>query len=180
MQAKGTNFINIKSFVSQQLGEAEWARVLEELGDADGRALREVVAVGWYDFGLQLRLLHKVVDLRGEPVIAQFGQFDAEEDLTKIHRLFLRLANPAFVLEKSGEYWKRFYSSGHWVVTREGPQGATAVMREVEPPDAMFCRYLTAYIARMFELVGAKDPAVKHPECRGRGDERCVFVGSWS
>lgn len=181
MQAKGTNLLLIEAFVRQRFGSNGWERVLAALSELDRATLGEVVAVGWYDFELQLRLLRAADGVLGDGSLAtEFGRFEAEEDLTKIHRLFLRLASPAFVLEKSGEYWNRFYSAGHWDVSRQGERAATAVLCDVDPADELFCRYLTAYVTRMFELIGARSPAVVHTECRGRGEPRCVFRGSWS
>jgi len=45
--------------------------------------------------------------------------------------------------------------------------------------DELFCRELEGYLARMFELAGAKDMKVIHSECRSRGDTRCIFEGTW-
>ena len=183
MQSKGTNLLNIAAFVRETFDDAAWQRVVATLDEPSQRALAEVVAVGWYDYALELSALRAVETVlgRGDGSLADaLGHFQAEEDLTKIHRLFLRLASPAFVLEKSGEYWRRFYTGGRWVVTREGQRAATGRLFDVEPPEALFCQYLVGYIQRMFELVGAGSPIVTHAECRAQGDARCMFRGSWS
>jgi hypothetical protein len=41
-----------------------------------------------------------------------FAKFVAAHDLTRVHRLFLRLRNSACTLEKSAEYGRRFYDAG--------------------------------------------------------------------
>jgi predicted hydrocarbon binding protein len=46
--------------------------------------------------------------------------------------------------------------------------------------DTAVCTYLNAYLIRLFELVGAKNVDVRHPECRARGGKVCRFMISWS
>lgn len=44
----------------------------------------------------------------------------------------------------------------------------------------VFCRNLQGYLQRLFELVGAKDVTVGHPECRVQGGALCRFAIRWA
>lgn len=170
------------TFVRAQGGEDAWHRVLARLSPEDRSVVEGMVAVGWYDLALQHRLLRAVDAALGHgdlALIPAVARFEADQDLTRIHRMFLRLANPAFVLEKSGEYWHRFYDTGEWSVKRERSNHAVATLTGVGEVDVAFCMYLSRYIERMFELVGAKEVHVDHPRCRTRGEPACVFAGAW-
>ncbi len=180
-RSKGTNFNNLKSWIETRHGEDAWARVLAAMPGGDPVRLQAIVAVGWYELELQNRLLHAAVDTigGGDPqVLADYGRFDAERDLTGPQRLFLRFGNPAYVLEKAGDYWRRFYDPGEWKVLRE-PDGATGTLAGFDAGDEIFCIPLTSYIGRMFELVGARDVRMQHTKCHARGDGSCVFVARW-
>ena len=181
-QSKGTNVLNMRSFILERYGEPGWARILRAVPDADRAVLESMVAVGWYSFDVQaevLRAIDRELDDDDHTIIAAIGAYEADQDLRRIHRLFLRLANPAYVLEKAEQYWGRFYDSGRWRVERLGPKAARGQLFDFDSVERLFCVYLRAYIKRMFELVGARDPRVTHPTCRSDGAPKCVFQGSW-
>jgi len=162
-RAKGSNMHHMRTFVERRVGPSAWESVIEAMTEEDREVLRSLVPVGWYDLGLQHRVLRCVDERIGTgdgALVDEVARYEAEQDLTVVHRLFLRFANPAFVLEKAGEYWGRFYDTGRWTVRRESPRAASAVLEGVVPFDALFARYLHEYVRRMWELVGAKDVVV--------------------
>ncbi len=181
-RAKGTNILNVKAYVVARHGPEAWPAIVATLSAEDRAEVDEILAVGWYDLALVMRVFRAFDATHGvaEPLLMEhYGAFAAELDLTQIHRLFLRMANPAYVIEKSGEYWHRFFDSGKWTVVRDTPTSATATLAGFGAVEALFCRMLTSYVRRMFELVGAKHVKTEHKRCRARGDEACVVVGSW-
>jgi len=72
-------------------------------------------------------------------VMRDYARFAAGRHVGRVYRLLFRLANPALVLEKSGEYWSRFYDSGEWKVTREGPTRARGELVGFAQTNAVFC-----------------------------------------
>ena len=158
-RAKGSNMHHMRTWVAENHGADAWPALLESMDTVDRLELLGLVPVGWYELALQHRLLRAIDDYFGRgdgALIDVIGAYEADQDLKTIHRLFLRLANPAYVLEKSGDYWSRFYDTGEWSVVRLSPNSARGRLSGVEPFTEDFCRYLTAYIGQMWVLVGAK------------------------
>jgi hypothetical protein len=181
VQSKGANLDDLRAFVELRFGRAGWERVVASLPVEDRPRAHAPIAIAWYEVSLHARLLRAVDELLGKgdgALAAEFGRFDAERDLHGAQRLFLRLANPAYVLEKAGEYWHRFYDTGSWHLVRE-PDGVIGTLVDFHPGDPLFCVPITQYIGRMFELVGARDVRVQHPKCTSRGDDTCVFIARW-
>lgn len=162
-QAKGSNMHHMRTWVTAR-GESAWAELLSTMSPSDHEELLGLVPVGWYDLELQHRLL-RAIDTRfgtgSGSLVRAIGRFEADQDLTIVHRMFLRLANPAYVLEKAGDYWSRFYDTGTWTVRRESKNRASGVLVGIRPFDPFFAQYLEAYIERMWELVGAKSLQVR-------------------
>lgn len=159
-RAKGSNMHHMRSFVLERWGPEGMERVFEALSPDDAAEVRALVPMTWHDLGLQHRLLRVIDEVHGDgdgSLVEEIGTYEADRDLKLIHRLFLRMANPAYVLEKAGEYWGRFYDTGTWEVTRHSPQRATGVLRGCAPFDPLFAVYLHSYIRRLFELVGARE-----------------------
>jgi hypothetical protein len=175
--AKGSVFLADREYIVDRYGLDGWNRALLRLNAADREVLGSLVAVGWYELSLHHRLNRAVFDELSQMdprVLEHMARSSAGQHLTRIHRVFLSMANPAYVLEKAGQYWSRFYDSGEWRVYRL-PNGADAELVGLSLPDELMCRAVTAYVQRLFELVGARSPSVHHPTCRARGDAVCLF-----
>jgi serine/threonine protein kinase len=180
-QAKGLAFLHDEQYILDKYGREAWARVLASLAPGDAEVRSSIIAVGWYDSALFVRTLcaiDNVLRERDPKIVESLGRYAAEHDLKRIHRVFLRLANPAFVLEKAMDLWKRFFSTGRWD-ERRVERGAEAELVDWDAAHELTCRNLLAYLHRMFELVGAKGVTSRHPECRARGDARCFYSVRW-
>jgi hypothetical protein len=181
-RVKGTNLVHTRSFVEATFGLEGWAAVVAEMSVESRAVLESIVAVGWYPTHLHVDELHAIERTFASSnalVLQQAGAYSAEYDVTRIHRLLFRFANPGFILEKATEIWGRFYETGTWTVERPSQSTAVATLRDFEIVDAPYCTFLTGYFVRLFELVGAKDVRVVHRQCRARGDDACRFEGSW-
>ena len=118
-RAKGSNMHHMRTWVVANHGRPAWTSLLESMSIEDRLELLGLVPIGWYELALQHRLLRSIDDYFGHgdgALIDVIGAYEADQDLKVIHRLFLSLANPAYVLEKSGDYWSRFYDTGQWTV----------------------------------------------------------------
>lgn len=181
-KVKGVILDSARAFVVESASASAWDEVLDALPQDSGRQVRSSITVGWYELGLYVRLLAAMEQVLGSsrPMLCEeYGAFAAEHDLNRLFRVLLRMANPAYVLEISGEYWGRFHDSGRFEVTRISPLRAQTRVSDWGAVDVRACRVLRAYIARMLELVGAKTVVVQHIRCRARGDAGCDFEISW-
>lgn len=180
-KTKGVGFTNVKSFTVERFGAPGWASVLGELRQEERDELLSVIPVGWYPLELYARLIRALDRVHGRgdlALLTELGRFEAERNLTTIHRVFLRFTNPAFIVEKTSEYWKRFHDTGTWNVARDD-HGVSAVLDGWGVVDAALCRELVGYLTRLLDLVGAKNVVVEHPKCRGRTDPQCLFKARW-
>lgn len=181
-RAKGTAFLHDEEYVRRTYGTDGWAHVMARMPRAAAEVRSSIVAVGWYDDELLVQTLCAVEEAlrdRDPDIIVTLGRYAAETDLTRIHRVFLRMASPAFVLERATNLWNRFFDTGHWDVQRlEG--GVDGLLVDAGIVHDVFCRNLQGYLQRLFELVGARAVTVGHPECRVRGGACCRFAIRWA
>lgn len=181
-KTKGVGFSNVKAFASEHYGEQGWDAVLASMSDADREEIMAVMPVGWYSLSLYARLIRAVDAVHGKGDLAlldQIGRYEAQHDLTYVHRIFLKLANPAYVIEQLGKLWTRFHDTGSWEVTRFTTTHATGILRDWGYVDQAMCRELVGYLARSIEICGGHGVAVEHTKCRSRGDSECVFEARW-
>ena len=181
-KTKGVTFVNVRAFVRERFGDEGWPATLEHLVVADREELGNVISVGWYSLALYARLLRALEAAHGDgdfSLVVRQGRSQAERDLSTIQRMFLRMANPAFAVEKMGAYWRRFHDTGTWQIDRATPTRVCGALVDWGVVDHALCRELGAYMGRVLELVGAKNVHVEHPTCRAKGDPRCVFDARW-
>ena len=181
-KTKGVGFSNVKSFTVERYGQDGWEKVLARLTKDEREELASIVAVGWYSLPFYAKLIRVVDQVHGYGdlgLLIQLGRFEAEKDLTTLHRMLLRLASPAFAVEKTAEYWRRFHDTGTWTMSREGDTGLRGVLEGWGCVDLALCRELQGYLMRTLELVGAKNVTCEHVRCRAKGDPACIFVGKW-
>lgn len=181
-QTKGVAFLGVKGYVLATFGEAGWQRVLDALDPADAETVRGALAVGWYDLHLYARFIRAIDAALGKGDLSQIrpmARFAAENDLKIYHRLFFRLLNPAAAVEKSGEYWRRYHDTGSWEMQRVSPTEAVGTLSGWGIADDAMCLELCAFMARLLELVGARNVKLDHPRCRARGADACFFRCRW-
>jgi hypothetical protein len=182
LREKGIILANARAFVETRFGVEPWQVIVAGLSPEDAAALRGMVATSWYDVGFVLRVFRRMVDVLAggdEALLVTFARFQAERDLKVTYRLFFRLANPAFVLEKAMSYWSRFHDRGRWIIERPTETSALGNLVDFPIDDPLFCRHLTAYLIRMFELVGAHRVDAQHTRCRTTGGETCSYLVTW-
>jgi hypothetical protein len=179
-RTKGITFQHIRTFCEKRFGQNGFTVLLDSLEPDERFLVEQVVAIGWYDLTLYAKLL-RALDAhhgRGESLVEPLARYEAEQDYKTVHRLFFRLASPAFLIEKTAQYWSRFQDSGTWRIDRRGDRSVQGVL-EGWADDEVLCRELSGYMARAIELVGGKGVVIAHPSCRGRGDPMCQFMLTW-
>jgi hypothetical protein len=179
-QMKGIGFANVHSYVRAQHSEAKWAQVLAELGKEDARIVAATVAVGWYDVLLFARLLRAVDKICGRgdlQLLDEVGKFEAEQDLNRVLRVFLRVLSPLQIFRVEGRLWSHFQDSGKWEI-HHVPNGVDAALKGWAVDEAL-CQELASYLVRLMEFAGGKGVRVLHPTCRARGAKTCVFQYRW-
>jgi hypothetical protein len=179
---KGTNLAHTRTHIETTYGAEGWATVAAEMTTEARRALDAVVAVGWYAGDLHVEMLRALEETHGKAdrsVLARAAERDAEFDVSRIHRVMFRALNPGLLLERGMDVWGRFFDSGQWVIERTSATSARGTLVGFGIVDARYCRYLTAYLRRLLELVGARNARILHPRCRGRGDDACILDSEW-
>jgi DNA-binding CsgD family transcriptional regulator len=171
---KGIRFTNLQAFVAQRFGDGAWEGLLATLPPGDAGVLRTVVGSGWYDHALRARLVRAICLRGGAGLGRDIGRFEAERDLTTVHRWFIRLVKPAAALRDMNVYWRRTEDSGRWTSEVHG-RGLVARLHDWNPVEPALCATVQGYLGRTLELLGGGELGVEHSRCRAGGDPFCEF-----
>lgn len=179
---KGLSFVAVRDYVGAEFDERAWAEVLGTLSARDAETLKTVVGVGWYPIDLYSRLIRAADTTLGKGdlgMVRRVTRFEAERDLPTIHRLLLRIVRPTFVIEKMGELWSRYNSTGRFVIELRGERGVEGTIHDWSN-DRALCLGTQHYADRALELAGARGVRTQHVKCRASGDATCVIRATWS
>lgn len=178
---KGIGFVNVRQYVLDRHGPAQWDKTLARLDEKDRTEVNGVVAVGWYDTYLFARVLYAVDAVCGRGdlgILKDVGRYEAEHDYNRALRMLLRVLSPSSIFTGHARLWGHFQDSGRWEFKSKA--FSTAGTLRGWATDAALCVELSGYLERMVEFTGGKNVTVTHAKCRATGAEECVFDFRWT
>lgn len=183
-QVKGTAFKSRISYVQRHHGAEALDRVFAELEDRElAESLKKrAMPGGWYSFENYvdlLRTIDRVCGTGSGTMFRPMGAQVAEDDLSTVYRIFMRVASPSFILKKASHIWRQYYDVGELVVTRDQPDLAQFEICDMPNPDIAHCDSIAGWTQKCIEMTGASDVNVEHSTCRTRGDDQCIFEATW-
>jgi hypothetical protein len=175
-----TAFQSTRQYILEQHGETGWERVRDTMREQHGIVLPPEFETGtWLPTLWFTKTLNVGRDLFGPADFHErFGSAAAEYEVSWMHRIALRFSSPLWLLQHGAAYWKRAHTTGHWTV--EGRKGwVRGELHDFGVVDAGYCDSLRTWILRACLMTGASRTFVAERQCRARGDDVCVFEGTW-
>jgi hypothetical protein len=175
----GASVLSLQVFLRKRYGASAYDRTLEFLTEEEAAPLRGILLpVNWYPTQAYIHALHVARALTGDTEFyEEYGAFAAEFQITAFRRALLRFASPHFFLDRAGRLWARSHDTGVWHI-EGGDDWMRGTLRDFAIVDADYCSVLAAWIFRASEMTGVQGQ-MKHTRCRARGDDACIFEGTW-
>lgn len=116
VMARGPNFIYAKEFIMKEYGEATWDELLNRLPEQAAKVWNGPLLVTslypFQAFKMMVTVLSELVSSIADQQTSNLYEYIADRSLNTVYRVFLRLANPAFVIKNYSSLWKRFFATG--------------------------------------------------------------------
>jgi hypothetical protein len=178
-KVSGSSLLSLQRFLGRSFGNELYARALEALPAAEAETLRGIVLpVNWYPASAYIGTIKAAARLsEDDSFFERYGAFAADFQINAFQKFILRFTSPTFFLDRAGRMWSRSHDTGQWEI-EGGERRMRGTLREFAIVDPDYCRVLVAWIHRASELTGTRGKTV-HSACRARGDEACVFDGTW-
>jgi len=184
-KVKGTAVAGRLGYVRARHGEAAVLRMVAAITDpaareqlADGRALKSQ----WYPFSVLVDIsvaLDREFGRGDLSLLEEVGGDVAEADLSGVYKIFFRVANPHFIVDRAASVWRNYYSSGDCVVVAKEEKAVTLEVREFDQPHRAHCLAVLGWTKRTLVLTGCQGVTGRHTECRTTGGQVCRFEGRW-
>jgi uncharacterized protein (TIGR02265 family) len=175
------------AFIEQRLGKIGIARIVTRLRKEDREILEGILLpAGWYPFETSERLtiaiaeeLSATTKIAGDDVYRELGRTSADLNLSASQRVYVRERDPHGLLKAAASIYRLYYSSGERVYERLGDKKAVLRTTGSETFSREDCLTIVGWHERAIAMCGGKNPRVKEPHCRAKGEEFCEYVCEW-
>ena len=185
VQVKGTSIAGKRQYVLKYHGEEKLRAVLAQLKDKEAAKRLEstVLKSAWYPFELFIDMtetIDRVVGYGDGKLYRSIAGQTAEDDLSTVYKVFFKLLQPMYIINKAAQLWSSYYSSGKLNTTQVNPNAVELEVLDFESPHWAHCESVLGWAERSIQMTGVKGVRADHLECRGRGGRRCRMHLSWS
>jgi hypothetical protein len=181
-QVKGAVLRTRLAFVDEHGGAGGRTRVLDSLSEADRATLKLVLPVAWYPFDLAERLDDAIVRVlgKGDPLFFErLGAASAEQNLTGVHKGYLRPGDAHGFLERAPGIYRSYYEKGRRAYERTGPTSGVLTTYDAEMFSVPDCLTIVGWHKRALAMCGVENVTIRHTECRAKGGAVCRYEVSW-
>lgn len=182
-QIKGGILKSRLEFVRQKRANA-LEEVLARLPDADQKTLRGMLlAVSWYPFELCKRLDHAIAEVLSpgdfRRVFIDMGRASADTNLTGVHKAFVRVGDPQYILSYAPQIYSQYYDKGNR--TYEQTSETSGVIKTFGAQDVTVndCLTVVGWHHRAIEICGGREVIVNETMCCAAQGTHCEYVCEW-
>ena len=179
--SKGFTLKGALTFVEGSFGSDGVDTLLRASSEDLRRVLQgKILPSGWYPFRYQVELYETIDRVFGEGDLAlcwEIGKFTSEYEMTRFHKLFLKMASLDLWIRSAGLMWGRYYDAGTLVLDRIDENEGVVRLEDFDPLSKAWCYDFGGWLLRTMELNGLDRVRVEHSHCRLDGSDNCVWTG---
>jgi hypothetical protein len=178
---RGTPFAPVQEFVRAQFQDAGWRRFLAILDPAARDIVSQsIIATNWYPFPLALNIVDGLVVLaegRGS-VLRDFAIRNLDYATNVVFRAIFKVGSPAFMVARSDQVWKKYYSTGRMVCDVE-PGHSRIELRDFPHLSPNYEKLLLHSIEAVLLKAGARLTRLAVTKSALAGDPFTEFTHEW-
>jgi hypothetical protein len=184
-QAKGILLVSARDYVRTREGVAAWNDVANTLNDHDRALLGSLVLAGsWYPVAVWNRLVEAIQQRYDARYVLRLARYIADNDLSLVFRIALKLGSPEFVIKRFGYVFKQYFRGAQLVTAERAPrrwglQISGPVGIEEAPGEAVCAIGTEGWVTTAMERTGVKTTRLVKIDCRFHGAPACTYDLTW-
>ncbi len=172
--AKGINFISVKKYVEMNYGEEMWHQLIESLSTEVKTVWNLTHKTGsdypFYAFKEMISVMKSSLRTTRESEMAAVYEFIADESMSSMSKLRLRMSTPSSVIKNYPALWSSFFNAG--TVDVPVASKGQGVVRFVLPEifDDWLQPACLGFSKKAVEMAGGKDLMIQRTAYEKRKD----------
>ncbi len=110
----------------------------------------------------------------------ELGRYSADTALHGIYKVFVRVLNPAFLIQRAGRILSTFYHPSKIEVIEASGKSVILYITEFGSPHVIIEKRIGGWIEKALEITGCKDIEIDIPRSMAKGDPVTEYRISWS
>lgn len=183
VRVRGTAIVPLRPFIESKFG-LDGAATMSRLLSAEAREIFEqpLIGLSWYPFEAGLEIIDALVTLAparaGATVLRDFAFYNLSYATNVIFRTIFKVGTPEFMIARSDQVWKRFYSHGRMTCeTRK--KGARVELHDFPYLTPHYSRLVMYGMEAVVEKAGAQFVSGVQTRSVLEGDPFSEFVYEW-
>jgi hypothetical protein len=183
---RGSLFSALPSFVKQHFGMHRWEEFLGLLDPVAARVLRadELTALAWYPFRVISSSADAMAEMSGpvtaEDTLQKFARNNLDRATNLIFRAIFKVGSPEFMVGKSDQVWRKYYSSGSMKVPYATMGGASVRLFDFPEMTPNYNRVILHAVASVIVKAGGRITRQEISHDIHRGDDFCEYTYEWT
>jgi hypothetical protein len=165
-----------------RFGAEGWGRFLQYLEPALAKEFsRPVLAASqWYPFAMATCGADALVVLaQDQRILREYAAFNLDYETRMIFRSIFKLGSPEFMVARSDQVWRKFYSLG--TMTCDVRPGEACVrLHDFPPATTNFDQLILYSIEAVLIKAGARMKSARHSKCNRFGSPFCEYSFEWA
>jgi Protein kinase domain len=181
---RGSLFAHIPRFVKEHFGLERWSEFLGRLDPVATQAYAtDMEPLAWYPFRVVASAVDAIVDMsedvQAESTLIKLARHNLDSATTLIFRAIFKTGSPEFMVSRSKQVWKKYYSSGQMRVVYAEKGKASVQLVDFPEMTSNYNRGVLYGIG--FVIVKAGGHITRQEITRNtcRGDELNEYTYTW-
>ena len=182
---RGSLFQSLPSFVKAHFGERRWEEFLGRVDPVAADAYRnEMEALKWYPFMVIASATDAMVAMSTEgtrdATLKKFATHNLDRATNLIFRAIFKIGSPEFMVSKSDQVWKKYYSTGRMTVDSVAKGQASVRLYDFPEITRHYTRVVLFAIEATIIKAGGRPSRCEVTHDIHSGDEFTEFSYTWT
>jgi hypothetical protein len=184
MEIKGSAVKTIQEYVEKLHAHRynEWIESLPE--ESKEIFTNPIDATSWYPIDtaaiVPTQLISTLIFDSTEKGAWELGRYSAEMALHGIYKVFVRVLNPAYLIQRASRILSTFYRPSKIEVIEQSSKSVILHITEFGAPHVIIENRIGGWIEKALEITRCKDIDIEIPKSMAKGDPMTEYMISWS
>jgi hypothetical protein len=182
---RGSLFQSLPSFVKAHFGAQRWDEFLDRVDPVAADAYKnEMAALAWYPFIVVASAADTMVAMSsegtGDAALKKFATHNLDRATNLIFRAIFKIGSPEFMVSKSDQVWKKYYSTGRMTVENASKGKASVRLYDFPEITRNYTRVVLHAIEATIVKAGGRPTSREVTRDIHAGDAYTEFSYNWT
>ena len=184
MEIKGSAVKSIQEYV-ERIHSHRFNEWIESLPEESRRIFTNpIYATNWYPIDsaaiIPTEKIGALVFDSTEEGAWELGRYSADTALNGIYKVYIRVLNPAYLIQRAGRILTTFYRPSKIEAIEPSSKSVTLHITEFGAPHVIIEKRIGGWIEKALEITGCKDIDIEISKSMAKGDPVTEYKISWS